>query len=831
MWQDFRFAVRQLRKSPVFALVAVLTLALGIGANTSIFTLLDQALLRTLPVSHPEQLVRLRSVGFHEGSTYFFGGDANDYFSVPSYRELRDKNNVFTSLVADAEAQVGVRWNDQPELSSAELVSGNYFDALGVLPAAGRLILPADDVGSNGNRVVVLSFSYWKSRFNADPAIIGQPLLINGQPFTVIGVVSPGFKSVISGYAPKVFFPLTTTPIVNPTMEQPYDIRSAWLTLTGRLKPGIHRTAAEAGINPLWHSIRADEMSQLGNQERLNRLGFLRDSKLVLLDDSRGFSPLRDQVEVPLLILMGMVGLVLLMACVNVSSLLLVRAAGRVREMSVRYSLGASRWQVVRQLLIEGLTLGLLGSVLGVFVAPPLSSLLLRRLINDPTTGIPFSAKPDSRILLFNFGLALLVSLLFSTAPALRFLYPDLVSSLKQQAATATGSNLRFRRISVGLQIGLSLILLIGAGLFVQTLRNLRNVNVGFTSEHLLGFGIDPQLAGYKTAQVAALHQQILRTLAALPGVRSVAGTTDPELMGEQSMTGVLLPGHSNEQPIMVENPCVTPDYFRTLGIPFLAGRGFNDQDSPGKPIVVVVNSRFARAHFGTPQNAIGKLLQHGNTQGKSDIQIVGVVGDSKHVDMRTDVVETLYRAVSQFPDQGFLQYYVRTWQSPAGVQADIRNAMHQVDSKLVVDSLRTMDEQISQSTSNDQLITMLAVCFGLLATLMAAIGLYGVLAYSTAQRTHEIGIRMALGAGRRAVVQLVLADVLWLAGISIAVTVPVSMLLARILRSQLYNVSATDPLVMGSAIALVILVVAGAAMLPARRAASVEPMKALRME
>jgi putative ABC transport system permease protein len=829
MLQDFRFALRQLRKSPAFAFVAVLTLALGIGANTGIFTLLDQAILRKLPVQQPDELVRLRTVGFHEGSTYFFGGDANDYFSYPSYRELRDKNTELTSLVADAETQVGVRWSNQPELASAELISGNYFDALGIVPSAGRLILPADDVAQNGNPVVVLSFSYWKSRFNSDPAAIEKALLVNGHPFTIVGVAPPGFKSVISGYAPKVFFPLSATPIVNPMMDQPYDIRSAWLTLTARLKSGTSRAAAEAGINPLWHSIRASEMSQMGNQERLNRLGFLRDSKLLLLDDSRGFSPLRDQVEVPLLILMGMAGLVLLMACLNISSLLLVRAAGRVREMSVRYSLGASRWQVIRQLLIEGLTLSLLGSLLGVLLAPALSNVLLHKLIDDPTAGLPFSAKPDLRILVFNFGLALLVSLLFSMAPALRFVHPDLANSLK--TGTATASNLRLRRLSVGLQIGLSLVLLIGAGLFVKTLRNLRNVNVGFTTEHLLSFGIDPQLAGYKTEQVSALHQQILHTLSVLPGVRSVAGTTDPELMGQESMTGVLLPGQSNEQPIMVENPCVTPSYFQTLGIPLLAGRGFSDQDLPGKPIAVIVNAHFARAHFGSPENAIGKLLQHGNNQGKSDIQIVGVVGDSKHVDMRTDVVETLYRAASQFPEPGFLQFYVRTWQSPEGAEADIRNAMHQVDSKLVVDGLRTMDEQIAQSTSNDQLITWLAVAFGVLATMMGAIGLYGVLAYSTAQRITEIGIRMALGADRNKVVRLVLSDVLWLTVVSLTVGVPCSLLLSHFLRSQFFDVSPADPIVIASAVLLVVFVVAIAAALPARRAASIEPMQALRAE
>ncbi len=831
MWQVLRYALRQLRKSPIFALVAVLTLALGIGANTAIFTLLDQAMLRKLPVRQADELVRLQFVGMHTGSVMFFGGAENDYFSYPMYRDLRDKNAVFSGMLANAEQQVGVQWNNQPELASGELVSGNYFDLLGVNPAAGRLLLPADDGAQNGNPVVALSFDYWKNRFNSDPGVVGKALMVNGHPFTIVGVVQPGFRSAISGYAPKVFFPLSTTSLVNPNLDDVNDIRSAWLNVVARLKPGESRATAEAGINPLWHAIRADELSHIGNSEQLIRRGFLANSKLLLLDNARGFSPLRDQIRVPLLIVMGMVGLVLLMACVNVSSLMLVRASGRIREMSVRYSLGATRWQIARQLLIEGLILGMIGSGLGLLLAPVVSSLLARRLVTDTTGDLPFSAHPDHRVLLFNFSLALLVSLLFSLAPALRFVHPDLVNSLKQQSATATGSNLRFRRLSVGLQISLSLLLLMGAGLFVQTLRNLRQVELGFVTDHLLSFGIDPQLDGYRDDQAAALRQRILRSLSALPGARSVGATTDPELMGMLSMTGITLPGSSTSEPILVEGPWTTPGYFSTIGIPMLAGRDFNDQDLPDKPKVVIVNAKFARQYFGSPQNAVGKLLQHGNKKGTSDLQIVGVIGDARHEDMRTEVKPMMARAASQLPGAGFLQYYVRTWQSAEPAKADIRAAMHQIDSKLVVDGLRTMDEQIAQSTSNDSLVTMLAVAFGLLATLMAAIGLYGVLAYSTTQRTQEIGIRMALGAQRQAVVRLVVSDVLWLAGISIVVTIPISMLLSRALHSQLYNVSSADPVVIGGSVFVITLVVAGAAMLPARRAASVEPMKALRME
>jgi len=331
MLQDFRFALRQFRKSPVFALVAVLTLALCIGANTAIFTLLDQVLLRMLPINHPEQLVRLRYEGSHSGSINYYGGDEHDYFSMPAYRELRDRNSAFSGVIANAEAQVGVRWNDQPELNSGELVSANYFDVLGIKPAVGRLLVPSDDAANRGNPVVVLSFNYWKTRFNSDPSVVGNALLVNGRPFAVVGVTEPGFKSAISGFAPKLFFPLSTTKLVNPGMDNPDDIRSAWVTLEARLAPNVTRAGAEASINPIWQAIRREQLQQTSEPEQLLRRGFLDKTKLLVLDNSRGFSPMRDDIRVPLLILMGMVGLVLLMACVNVSSLLLVRAAGRVR--------------------------------------------------------------------------------------------------------------------------------------------------------------------------------------------------------------------------------------------------------------------------------------------------------------------------------------------------------------------------------------------------------------------------------------------------------------------------------------------------------------------
>jgi putative ABC transport system permease protein len=832
--QELRYALRQLRKAPVFTAVAVLTLALGIGANTAIFTLLDQALIRSLPVSHPEQLVRLRFTGESPGHTNSYGGDDNDFFSHPMYRDLRDKNSVFSGLIANDEQTVGVQWNNRSELVKTELVSGNYFEVLGLQPAMGRLLLPSDDQ-ANSAAVVALSFTYWKSQLGADPRVIGRTLLINAHPFVIVGVVSPQFRSIVAGETPGLFVPASAKNVITPRWQDLENRESHWLTIVGRLKPGESRQQAQAGLEPLWHAIRAEELKQFGYHSQRTRRLFLDESHIQLLDSARGFSPLRDQLGTPLLILMGMVGLLVLMACINVSSLLLVRAAGRVREMSVRYAMGAARWQIVRQLLVEGLLLGLLGGVLGLAIAPAVSGVLVRMVFTGPSSEIPFSATPDTRVLLFNFAVAFAVAILFSLAPALRFLRPDLVNSLKQQSATATGGPLRFRRISVAAQIGVSLLLLIGAGLFVRTLHNLRSVDVGFATDHLVSFRVNPRLAGYQPEQLQPLNRRILDALAALPGVRSVAATDDPDLADDDETGNIAIGGYKavEGEDMQVEQPWVTPAYFSTMQVPLVAGRAFTDQDVLGKPSVAIVNASFARHYFGSPQQAIGRVLSFNGTgpDAQFDTEIVGVVGDTKHSAVRDPVRRTVYRALLQSQHLNYITYLLRTWQAPEAAEASARAAIQQLDSKLALYDLQTVEDQVSNSLSNERLIALLSVSFGILAVLLAAIGLYGVLAYSTAQRTREIGIRMALGAQRHAVMQLVLSDVLSLAGISIAVTLPVAMLASRAVRSQLYNVSPADPLVIASGVLLVAIVVILSALLPARRAACVEPMQALRTE
>ena len=831
---DLRYALRQLRKSPVFTLVAVITLALGIGANTAIFTLLDQALIRSLPVSHPEQLVRLRFTGENHGHTNTYGGDDNDFFTYPMYRDLRDRNGVFDGLVANDQQTVGVQWNNRSDITEVELVSGNYFHVLGLNTALGRPLLPSDDQ-PNSSPVVVLSFNYWKTKLGADPRVLGQTLLINAQPFTIVGIAPPQFHSIVAGETPGIFVTASNKNVITPRWQDREDRQSYWLTLVGRLKPGESRQQAQAGLEPLWHALRAEELKLFNyHSERTRRL-FLDESHIQLLDSTRGFSPLRDQLGTPLLILMGMVALLVLMACINVSSLLLVRAAGRVREMSVRYALGAGRWQIVRQLLIEGLLLGLFGGALALLIAPAISRFLVRMVFTDPNVEIPFSTTPDLRVLTFNFAIAIAVSILFSLAPALRFLRPNLVDSLKQQAATAGGSPLRFRRISVGAQIGVSLLLLIGAGLFVRTLRNLRAVDVGFTTDHMVTFGVNPRFAGYRSDQLQALNRRVLDALAALPGARAVAATDDPDLVNDNENGNIVIADYkaAEDEDMQVEEPWVTPEYFATMGVPLLAGRFFRANEPSGDHNLAIVNNSFARHYFGSPQAAIGRVLSFGSGPPKSkfDTEIIGVVGDTKHTQVRDPVLRTVYRPLLQSPQLNRITYLVRTGVSPQAAEENIRAAMQQLDSNLALNDLQTVEDEVTQSLANERLIALLSVSFGFLAVLLAAVGLYGVLAYSTAQRTREIGIRMAMGAQRSGVVRLVLQDVLWIAGVSILLTLPISLLGGHLLRSQLYGVSVADPWTLTVGTVLVSAVALLSALLPAKRAASIEPMQALRSE
>jgi predicted permease len=501
LMQDLRFCLRQIRRSPGFMLTAVLTLALGVGANTAIFSLLDQALLRSLPVKAPEQLVILSATGkAWQGSISDNGAGAERSFSYPMYRDLRDRGTAFDGLIATAPADIGITRNGESETATAEIVSGNYFSMLGVPAARGRILTASDDTAPGSNPVVVLSFHYWQTKLGSDANALGQTLLINSHPFQIIGVSAQEFKSAVWGQTPDVFVPMSMLEQVMPGMGGRLENhRDRWMNIVGRLKTGETPARAQVAMAPLWHALRAEELKALGKRSTRFMDDFSK-SELQVLPGSTGLSYNRNSLEKPLMAVMGMAFLVLLIAAVNVASLLLVRSAGRVREFSLRYALGANARRVVQQLLLEGLLIGIAGGVVGLLIAPVCIRILVQRLASGGTT--PFSTTLDTRLLAFNFAIALAVSVLFSLAPAMQLIRPDVVNALKQQTSTTSGGSLNFRHVIVSLQVGLSVLLLVGAGLFVRTMQNLRRVNPGFNTTHLITFRIDPLLSGYTQERI-----------------------------------------------------------------------------------------------------------------------------------------------------------------------------------------------------------------------------------------------------------------------------------------------------------------------------------------
>ena len=832
--QDLRYALRQLRRSPGFALTAVVTLALGIGANTAIFSLLDQALLRSLPVRDPASLVILEGTGnAWEGHSSTHGGDPEAYFSVPMYRDLRDRNQVFSGLIATAPADIGLRHGSTSEAARAELVSGNYFNVLGVQPALGRVFTQAEDAAPNANPVAVLSYDFWRDHLGADPAVVGSTIGINGHPFQVAGVAAPRFRSAVWGETPALFVPMSMLGEVLPGKDSRLrDHTDKWINILGRLRPGVSRAQATAGMNPLWHALRAAELKALGHRSAHFIADFLTNSRMLLKPGARGFSYQRDSFEAPLLAIMGMALLVLLIASTNVASLLLVRSAGRVREFSLRFALGAPTGRIVRQLLIEGLLLGLAGGLTGMAVAPVAIRALIQQMAGDQSQ-VAFAPIIDARLLGFSLLAALAVSVFFSLAPALQLRRPDLTLALRQTSGTSTGGALTLRRLIVALQIGLSLILLVGAGLFVRTMQKLRHTDVGFNTTHLVTFAINPKLSGYAPAAVPALQRRVLEAMSILPGVESVAGSSLAQLDGDDRTGNATVAGYVTppDDDFAVGKEFISPSFFLTLQVPLVAGRTFTSADTATGQQVAIVNQAFVQ-HFcgGSVPTCLGRQIGSQHTS-KLDTAIVGVVRDFRHSGLRTKANATVFQPLSQDDSPARLFLYLRTATPPAQFLPTVRRAMGQLDPALAFVALRTMDGQIDDDLSNERMIALLASAFGLLATLLAGVGLYGVLAFTTAQRTREIGIRIALGSSRAAVARLVLTDVLRLTALGIALALPVAFGLARLLRSQLFGVSPADPLTLLAAITLIVLTVVLAALLPARRAASVEPTTALRTE
>jgi predicted permease len=695
------------------------------------------------------------------------------------------------------------------------------------------LLSQADDAAPGANAVAVLSHHYWTTHMGADPSVVGKTIALNGHSFEVIGVAPENFQSAVWGQTPDLFVPMSMLDTVIPGKgKRLTDHKDRWMNILGRLREGETIAQAEAGVAPLWHALRAEELKALGHQPQTFADEFLTHSRLVIEPGARGLSYSRSSLETPLLAVMAMALLVLLLAAVNVASLLLVRAAARVQEFAVRYAMGARPGRILQQLLIEGALIGLLGGAAGMLLAPAATRLLVRQMTAvDETTA--FHATLDARLFLFGFAVALGVSLLFSLAPAIQLLRPDLVTALKQKAATATGGVLGLRRVVVSLQIGLSVLLLVGAGLFVRTLENLRHVNAGFNTTHLVTFQINPVLAGYAKEKVAPVEQRAMEAMRGLPGVQAVAATDDPALADYGSNGNVTVAGYTSpaNEEFDVEESMVNADYFHAMQAPMAMGRTFNDADGATGQPVAIVNETFVRHYFKNMAAAIGGRVAFGAGNKLKYMTIVGVAHDVRHTNLRDAGLPTLFTPLGQGDAPGRLYFYLRTATPPDAMFATVRGAMRSIDAGLTVTDLRTMDAQVEQSIANERMIEVLALTFGMLATLLAGVGLYGVLSYSTMQRTREIGIRMALGSSRRAITGLVVKEMVRLGVIGVVVAVPCAILLGHTLRSQLFGVSAADPLTLAGVVLLMALVGLLAALMPARRAAHVEPMEALRAE
>ena len=829
--QDARYAFRMLAKSPGFTLVAILTLALGIGANAAIFSVTDQVLLRLLPVQKPEELVVLRSPGPNPGRNWS-DGDVGVAFSYPMYKDLRDHNPVFSGLLARFAIQASVSGQGQTELAKGELVSGNYFEVLGVRPALGRVLTSQDETAAGANPETVLSYGYWERHFGRDPGILNKQLVVNGVSMTVVGVVAPGFFGVQVGQTPDIFIPVTMKAQMTPNWDGLADRKDHWLAMLGRLKPGMSLPKAEAGIAPEYSAVLQSEASDLKSSPERKKQ-FL-DKKILLDTGSHGRPILQHDAGKPLIILMSMVGLVLLIACANLASLLVARGEARQREIAVRMAIGAGRWRLIRQLLTESLLISLAGGAAGLLVG----SWTLGALVGSIPESIGaqgLQAKFDYRVLLFALGISILTGLLFGLIPALRSTGADLQSTLREQGANVFGgkSNVRLRKALLVSQVALTVVLLAAAGFFAQSLINLKGQNLGVKTDHVIQFAVAPELNRYTPEQTVALADRLRENIGGLPGVRSVSVAEMSLLSNSDSFANITAEGYtvSEDTNTDVQQNWIGPNFFATLGIPLLSGREFDNRDTSTAPKVAIVSEKMAQTYF-RGQNPIGRHFAFGSGNDvHPDIEIVGVAKDSKNTDLRQEIRPLVYIPYTQDKNFGNATFYVRTNLEPTALGSTLRKIVQSADANLPVFDMKTLDQQVDEIAFSERLLTFFSLCLGLLAALLAAIGLYGVMAYMVAQRTREIGIRMALGASQKNVAWLVLREIVRISIAGLGIGLVAAFAIGKLIESQLFGVKASNPLVFLTSAVLLSAVALLAGWLPARKAASVDPMVALRYE
>jgi predicted permease len=826
---DLRFALRGLRRSPLFATVAILSLALGIGANTAIFTLIDQILLRKLPVRAPDELVMLHQQGPHNGSN--MGSRMHSY---PLYQDLQQKAEPLADVLCRRLVAASVSVDNRTERVEAEMVSGNYFTLLGVQPALGRVFnSEEDDQVYRGHPVVVLSHSYWVSRFAGDPGVVGKKILVNDYPMTIVGVSAEGFAGIDPAQSPQIRVPVLMKPVMVPDWEWVHmdDRRTRWVQVFARLKPGYTVESAQAPLQGLFTQIRNYETTLPAAKDwsAYSREQFLKGS-LIVTSAAMGYSGLRNDFSTALVVLMCMVGLVLLIACANVANLLIARGFMRQKEIAVRLSLGSSRGRLVRQLLVESLVLSCIGGALGIALSIILTKGLLTLV---PSQGQPLliSPTPDPRILTFTICLTVLTGIIFGLLPALRASRPDPWTTLKDTVGSiaGTGGSLFLRKGLVTAQVALSFLLLFGAGLFVRSLQNLKTTDTGVALDNLVTFQLSPALNGYDATRAMLFYDQLLERIRTSPGVRSAAIAAVPILAGSEWDSSTAVEGHQSKdgEDMQAFMNAFSPGYFETMKIPILEGRDFRSSDAKEKSTVAIVNRSFAE-HFFPGKSAIGKRLGRGGPKAKLTIEIIGVVGNSLYEGPREGVHRQVF---VPYWGKGDGTFYVRTETASSSAYSLLRNEVQRLDPAMPLYQVKTVEGQLDETLLTDRLIALLSAGFGLLATLLASVGLYGVMAFVVARRKKELGIRLALGAQPGLVIWLVMREVLLLLAIGLAVGIPAAMALGRYVSSQLYGIQPNDPLIAGSTVVLLALVSAAAGLIPAHRASRIDPILALRHE
>ncbi|MPY89718.1 MAG: FtsX-like permease family protein [Luteitalea sp.] len=842
--QDMRYTLRQLRRAPSFTLTATLTLALGIGATAAIFSLFNQMLLRALPVSDPDRLVNLSATGPRWGSHVgdLAAADAQgDPFTYPMFRDLERLQTSFTGIAAHKGFGASLSFQHETLSGSGLAISGSYFSVLGVQPTLGRLVGPGDDRAVGESDVVVLSHAYWQRRFGGNPNVLNDTLVVNGRRMTIVGVAPRGFEGTTLGRRPEVYVPITMYGYMNPGWEGFDDRRSYWAMLFARLQPAVTLDQARTAVNAVYRGLIRDVEAPLQEGLSEKTLAQFKAKTLDLEPGHRGQSYLHRGVRTPLTLLLAVTGLVLLIACANVANLLLGRAATRTTEMAVRLSVGARRGRLIVQLLTESCLLAALGGVAGLVVAKVTLSLMASLL----PEGLAGSAAEtswggvlsrvrytvDADVVLFAAAVTLATSLLFGLFPAIHSTRPNLVSALKGTSGQPSGGRgpARVRTALATTQIALSMTLLVAAGLFLKSLMNVSRVDLGMTIDQLVTFRISPEQNGYTPARAQVLFERLENELASQPGVTSVTASFEAAV-GDNQGTGVRVQGFTSGPDIdsMSQYNEIAPGYFTTMGIPLIAGREITRADTLGAPRVALVNEAFAKK-FGLGRDAVGKRISWDSDE--LDAEIVGLVQDAKYDNVKNEVPPLFFYPYRQNEDRGALNFYVRTSLDPERMIGTLPRVVATLDPDLPVENVRTVAQQVQETVFLDRFISVLSTAFAILATLLAAIGLYGVLAYTVAQRTREIGLRMALGAAPGRVRRMVLRQVALMTAVGGVLGLAGAVALGRAAQALLFELEGHDPMVLTAAAVALTLVALGAGSIPAHRAARVDPMRALRYE